>query len=99
MVRNDKISVLLQTRQANDIHALNKSLNEYRRLHQTPSSGKEWDLNNPEAKLIDKPARVSDDDPRCGISSIQKFVGEDLNEKDRKKLQQEQTRFACLFIQ
>merc|ERR1712154_515293 len=39
-----------------------------------------------------KPARVHEDDPRCGISSLQKFDGEDLNGKARKKLQNEQAR-------
>ena len=36
------------------------------------------------------PARVSDDDPRCGVAGLQKFQGEDLNSRARKKYQQEQ---------
>ncbi len=92
MVRNDKICTLLQKRQENDIKELNIRLNEFRKNHQKPESRKEWDLNDPESKKKDKAARVSDDDPRCGVSSIQKFLGEDLNEKERKKLQQEQLR-------
>ncbi|KAF6772529.1 hypothetical protein AHF37_08935, partial [Paragonimus kellicotti] len=36
------------------------------------------------------PARVSDDDPRCGVSSIQKFEGEDLNSQARNQYQREQ---------
>lgn len=38
------------------------------------------------------PARVSDDDPRCGLASLQKFQGEDLNARARAKYQQEQLR-------
>ena len=38
------------------------------------------------------PARVSDDDPRCGLASIQKFQGEDLNSQARAKYQREQLR-------
>ncbi len=38
------------------------------------------------------PARVSDDDPRCGLASLQKFQGEDLNSRARTKYQQEQLR-------
>jgi hypothetical protein len=38
------------------------------------------------------PARVSDDDPRCGLASLQKFQGEDLNSSARTKYQQEQLR-------
>ena len=94
MVRNDKVCVLLQKRQEEDLRKLNIKLNEFRKLYQTPDTRKEWDLYDPDGKKKDKPARVSDDDPRCGISSLQKFLGEDLNEKGRKKLQQEQTRYV-----
>jgi len=38
------------------------------------------------------PARVSDDDPRCGLASLQKFQGEDLDSSARTKYQQEQLR-------
>ena len=92
MTRADKVCVLLQKRQEYDIRELNKAMNEFRKAHQQPDTRKEWDLNDPDALKKDKPARVSDDDPRCGISSLQKFLGEDLNEKERKKLQQEQAR-------
>lgn len=94
MKRNDKISVLLQRRQEHDIHELNKAVNEFRVLHQQADSRREFDLNDPDALRKDKPARVSDDDPRCGVSSLQKFVGEDLNGKARQKLQQEQARYV-----
>lgn len=52
----------------------------------------EWDLNDPDRMKKDMPARVSDDDPRCGIASLQKFQGEDLNARARMKYQQEQLR-------
>ena len=52
----------------------------------------EWDLNDPDFLKKDMPARVSDDDPRCGIASLQKFQGEDLNARARAKYQQEQLR-------
>ncbi|XP_063952991.1 RIB43A-like with coiled-coils protein 2 [Lytechinus pictus] len=92
LIRNDKISELLQRRQEQDIRNLNKALNEFRDLHQQPEGRREWDLYDPEAKKKDKPARVSDDDPRCGPASLQKFDGEDLGGKERKKLMEEQMR-------
>lgn len=92
MIRNDKIAELLTRRREQDERNLRKALNEFRDLHQQPDARREWDLNDPEAKKKDKPARVSDDDPRCGISGAQKFDGEDLNSKARKKLMQEQMR-------
>lgn len=92
MTRNDKVSLLLQKRQESDIRELDKSVNEFRQKHQRPEDRREFDIYDPEGKKKDKPARVSDDDPRCGVSSMQKFLGEDLNEDARKKLQQEQHR-------
>lgn len=91
-VRNDLIAQLLEQRQEQDIRELNKAENDFRALHQQPGNRREWDLYDPEALKKDKPARVCDDDPRCGISSIQKFDGEDLNNKARNKFQQEQLR-------
>lgn len=91
-LRNDRIACMLQARQERDQRSLNEALNEFRSLHQQPSSRREWDLYDPDYLRKDKPARVHDDDPRCGISSIQKFDGEDLNSKARKKFQNEQAR-------
>lgn len=91
-IRNDHISELLQKRQEHDTKELNRALNEFRMLHQQPDQRREWDLYDPDGKRKDKPARVSDDDPRCGVASIQKFDGEDLNNKARKMFQNEQTR-------
>lgn len=92
MTRNDKITILLQKRQEHDMRELNKAVNEFRQSHQQPDGRREFDLNDPDSLKKDKPARVSDDDPRCGVASLQKFVGEDLNGKARGKLQQEQAR-------
>lgn len=69
---------------------INRNLNEFRSLHQQPNSRREFDLYDPDYLKKDRPARVSDDDPRCGAASIQKFDGEDLNADARKKFQREQ---------
>jgi len=91
-VRNDKISSMLEKRQEHDVRNLNNALNEFRSLHQQPSARREWDLYDPDSLKKDKPARVHDDDPRCGISGLQKFDGEDLNGKARSQFQNEQAR-------
>ncbi|CAH1783212.1 unnamed protein product [Owenia fusiformis] len=91
-VRHDKIADLLNKRQENDMRELNKAVNEFRLLHQQPDNRREFDLYDPDYLKKDKPGRVSDDDPRCGIASLQKFDGEDLNNKARTKFQQEQLR-------
>lgn len=95
MNRHDKICVLLQKRQENDMRELNQSLNSFRNTFQKKEETREFDLNDPDSLKNDKPARISDDDPRCGISTLQMFSGEDLNSKGRKKLQQEQVREWC----
>lgn len=91
-VRYDKIATLMDARQQADRRALNMYENEFRSLHQQPEARREWDLYDPDALKKDKPARVHDDDPRCTISSLQKFDGEDLNAKARRRLQEEQLR-------
>lgn len=92
MIRNDKITVLLDRRQEHDLREMNRALNEFRSLHQQPDARREWDLQDPDYLKKDKPARVNDEDPRCGPASLQKFDGEDLNSQARAKYQQEQLR-------
>ena len=90
--RNEKIAMMMDQRKREDERKLNETLNEFRQLHQQPDARREWDLYDPDSKKKDKPARVSDEDPRCGIASLQKFDGEDLNNKARTKFQEEQRR-------
>ncbi|CAF0756924.1 unnamed protein product [Adineta ricciae] len=91
-IRNDTIAQLLQRRQEYDERENNRALNEFRALHQQPNAQREWDLNDPDYLRKDVPARVSDDDPRCGVASLQKFQGEDLNARARNQYQKEQLR-------
>lgn len=62
----------------------------FRDTYQRKDLGREWDLNNPSRVRNELPARVCDDDPRCGASSLQKFEGEDLDGKDRRVAQAQQ---------
>ncbi|NXE89625.1 RIBC2 protein, partial [Menura novaehollandiae] len=92
MKKNDKLMCLLEERQKNEIKDLNKALIEYQKNFQRPETRREFDLNDPQALKKDRPARVSDTDPRCTISGMQKFMGEDLNYNQRMKFQKEQLR-------
>ncbi|NXU63293.1 RIBC2 protein, partial [Horornis vulcanius] len=92
MKKNDKLICLLEERQKNEIRDMNKALNEFQKNFQRPETRREFDLNDPQALKKDRPARVSDDDPRCSISGMQKFMGEDLNYDQRMKFQKEQLR-------
>jgi len=48
-------------------------------------SRKEFDINDPKVVRKGVPARVGDNDPRCGPASMQRFAGEDLMGDERKK--------------
>ncbi|KAM7023089.1 RIB43A-like with coiled-coils protein 2 [Ammospiza nelsoni] len=92
MKKNDKLMCLLEERQKNEIRDINRALTEFHKNFQGPETRREFDLNDPQALKKDRPARVSDDDPRCTVSGMQKFVGEDLNHDQRMKFQKEQIR-------
>ncbi|XP_066488774.1 RIB43A-like with coiled-coils protein 2 [Tiliqua scincoides] len=92
MKQNDKILCILDERQKRDIRNQNKALNEFRQHFQQPETRREFDLSDPQALKKDTPARLADSDPRCTVSGLQKFMGEDLNQENRCKFQKEQTR-------
>ncbi|NXN81326.1 RIBC2 protein, partial [Bombycilla garrulus] len=92
MKKIDKLMCLLEERQKNEVRDLNKALTEFHKNFQGPETRREFDLNDPQALKKDRSARVSDDDPRCTLSGMQKFVGEDLNHDQRIKFQKEQLR-------
>ncbi|NWR33799.1 RIBC2 protein, partial [Tachuris rubrigastra] len=91
MKRNDRLMCLLEEQQKREIKDMNKALTEFQK-NQTPETRREFDLNDPQALKKDRPARISDTDPRCTISGLQKFAGEDLNYEQRMKFQKEQLR-------
>ncbi|XP_034639980.1 RIB43A-like with coiled-coils protein 2 isoform X1 [Trachemys scripta elegans] len=92
MKQNDKIICMLEERQKEDIKNLNKAVTEFQQNFQKPETRHEFDLSDPQALKKDTPARLSDNDPRCTISGLQKFLGEDLNHDRRVKFQKEQSR-------
>ncbi|CAI9531542.1 unnamed protein product [Staurois parvus] len=92
MVQNDKITCLLDNRQKEEIQNLNKAVNEFRLCFQKKEDRREFDLYDPQVLNKELPARVSDDDPRCTVSGVQKLMGEDLTERNRRDAQQEQLR-------
>lgn len=91
-VQSDKVAQILEAEQNCFARSINKKVQEFREQVQPPETRREFDLYDPEALKKDKPARVSDDDPRCGPASLQKLAGEDLNKQEREKEQEELTR-------
>uniref|UniRef100_A0A8D0ELS1 RIB43A domain with coiled-coils 2 n=1 Tax=Strix occidentalis caurina TaxID=311401 RepID=A0A8D0ELS1_STROC len=92
MKKNDKIMCMLERQQKNYIRNINKAISEFQKNFQKPETRREFDLSDPEALKKDRPARLSDDDPQCTVSGLQKFMGEDLNYNQRMKFQKEQLR-------
>uniref|UniRef100_A0A8C5W951 RIB43A domain with coiled-coils 2 n=1 Tax=Leptobrachium leishanense TaxID=445787 RepID=A0A8C5W951_9ANUR len=92
MTQHDKIASLLDTRQQEEIRNLNRAVDMFRLSYQKKEDRREYDLYDPQSLKKDLPARVSDEDPRCSVSGVQKLMGEDLNQEQRKKAQQEQLR-------
>lgn len=48
-------------------------MNRYRMMNQKPEFSREFDIWDPQRISKEAPCRVSDDDPRCGPSSAQKY--------------------------
>uniref|UniRef100_A0A670Y3W0 RIB43A-like with coiled-coils protein 1 n=1 Tax=Pseudonaja textilis TaxID=8673 RepID=A0A670Y3W0_PSETE len=94
MVQCDKVAQMLEEEEHQRKKQLCQDLVEFREREQQPSTRREWDIHDPEAVRKGQPARVSDDDPRCGPSSMQCFAGEDLNFVARQKLQKEHNKLV-----
>ncbi|KAI6654866.1 RIB43A-like with coiled-coils protein 2 [Oopsacas minuta] len=92
MIQNDKLCQILDQRRSDQAKDLSQSMIRYRQENQRFQDRLEFDLNDPQTKLKDNPARIGDEDPRLTVSGMQKFAGEDLNYEKRRKLQQEQMR-------
>eukprot|EP01059_Diplonema_ambulator_P007482 TRINITY_DN16949_c0_g1_i1.p1 TRINITY_DN16949_c0_g1~~TRINITY_DN16949_c0_g1_i1.p1 ORF type:complete len:423 (+),score=116.44 TRINITY_DN16949_c0_g1_i1:59-1270(+) len=92
MVLEDKHAQALQAESELIRLQKDRDVQWYRDTYQKKRAGREWDLNDPDGKKKDLPARVSDDDPRCGPSSMQKFDGEDADRLQRLKEQQDELR-------
>jgi hypothetical protein len=59
----------------------------FRRSYQRPSQSREFDIWRNDRLRISQPARLSDADPRLGVSSGQIFQGEDLRISERLAMQ------------
>lgn len=95
MIRNDQTAQLLDANQQRTRLAINKEVQSYRDLEQGFDSRREFDLNDP--NILKKMGPLGQNDH--GVSSLQSFIGEDVSQKDRKQLQQEQIREWSLALQ
>jgi hypothetical protein len=84
----DKQLKLLEMEKQRIKRGMEKEAKEFSLQNLHYEARREFDLNDPHAKKKDVPARIGDDDPRCGASSLQKFGGEDLMKRHREVVQQ-----------
>jgi len=89
----DQIAMVCENEKQQQVRIKQKDCVEYslRNLHK--ETRREFGLSDPDHLKKDRPARVGDDDPRCGPASIQKFDGEAIeydktvNKKNYQDLQ------------
>lgn len=74
MIQNDKLCQIMDQRQGDQGKNLVHSMIRYRQENQRFQDRLEFDLNDPESKLKDHPARIGDEDPRLTVSGMQKYV-------------------------
>lgn len=95
MIRNDQTAQLLDGNAERTRLAINKDVQNYRDLEQSFESRREFDLNDP--NMLKKMQPLGNN--AHGVSSLQSFIGEDISQKERKTLQQEQIREWSLALQ
>merc|ERR1719272_253064 len=87
MVMIDKQLKLIECQKQQKRREQEMATKEYSMQNLNFEARREFDLNDPLAKRKGQPARVGDDDPRTGASSMQKFSGEDLMKAERVRQQ------------
>ncbi|KAL2914447.1 hypothetical protein HK105_206014 [Polyrhizophydium stewartii] len=87
---NNEILQLMDDQVAQARRHKMQQMNEFRRDFQQPFQRRDFDLYDPKALEKDLPARIDDEDERIGVSSLQRFEGEDLAVEGRIRLQKEQ---------
>ncbi|XP_072945644.1 RIB43A-like with coiled-coils protein 2 [Epargyreus clarus] len=85
MIKDSNLAVVLEARENEERRRINAEIDAYRQQYQRPEDRREFDLNNPDVLKMQLPPRATDDAP-VGMSSAQKFEGEDLNYEERRKI-------------
>ncbi|XP_048205242.1 RIB43A-like with coiled-coils protein 2 [Perognathus longimembris pacificus] len=88
---NDKVMCIVEGRERRDKKNFCKFINDFQQNFQKPETRREFDLSDPHALRKALPAGISGDSQNA-VMGMHKFMGEDLNFRERKKFQQEQNR-------
>merc|ERR1712157_559191 len=87
MLMCDKHLKLAEIEKARKQREMEKHCKDYSLQHLHFAARSEYDLNDPLYVRKGIPARVGDEDLRCGPSSMQQFNGEDLLKEERTRQQ------------
>lgn len=93
---NDEILGVMDTEVTQARRHQLEEINNFRKAHQQAHQRRDYDLYDPLKLKKSLPARIGDDDFRLGVSSLQRFDGEDLEFSKRDAMQKEQ---MCLWTQ
>ncbi|OWR45954.1 hypothetical protein KGM_205989 [Danaus plexippus plexippus] len=85
MIKDSNLAVVLEAREKEERRRIGVEIDEFRQKYQRKEDTREFDLNNPNVLKMQLPPRASDGEP-VGLSSAQKFEGEDLEFEERKKM-------------
>ncbi|XP_063366395.1 RIB43A-like with coiled-coils protein 2 [Cydia amplana] len=83
MIKDSNLAKVLEAREQEERRRIGAEIDNYRTLYQRPQDRREFDLNDPDVLKKQLPPRASD---VIGMSSAQKFEGEDLEYEERKKI-------------
>ncbi|XP_061717085.1 RIB43A-like with coiled-coils protein 2 [Cydia pomonella] len=83
MIKDSNLAAVLEAREEEERRRIGSEIDNYRQLYQRPQDRREFDLNDPDVLKKQLPPRASD---VIGMSSAQKFEGEDLDYEERKKI-------------
>lgn len=86
-ISTGKILQMAELEKVRDKRTAEKTCKEFSLEHLSAEKRREFDINDPNIKKNTLPARVGDDDLRCGPASMQRFGGEDLMGPERIRQQ------------
>lgn len=89
----DLVAQMLEKEEAERACRLSKRVQDFREQRQQLKNGHEFDFWDPN-QLYEFPASYYDNEPHFGPSSMQYFLGEDLERESRLRMQQEQFRYS-----
>ncbi|KAI9219978.1 RIB43A-domain-containing protein [Blastocladiella britannica] len=89
-IETNELLQLLDSKVVASRRAVHRDMDAFRQDHQQPPMRRDFDLYDPDLLKNDIPARESDVDSRNTVSGMQKFEGEDLEQKDRILAQRRQ---------